>query len=272
MKPMPAYLPIPLSNLRLADCQWTLSCLLAACLIASTLRAATPAELESLITRHQTYLATAPASQERAAALAVLVDYLAAEDRFVRQLTERYCYRADPAEFDAPTRARVATHFIGKRPLKKPDILLLDQIGAVPQLLADPDFVVGELDVSAGRWYNTPAWGLLLAQARQGDPLALSTVLARVSAEPSRLEKTVRLLPDLAYVRQPQAIAVLQDELFSEQCLPGATPGLLGTPVAHWAAHLLAEVLDGCPLVQLDHPADYDPAQIEALRTWILEQ
>lgn len=117
-----------------------------------------------------------------------------------------------------------------------------------------------------GKFYGKTSWASHLALARMGDANSLQYILARVKAEPDEVILVTLLLEDVAYTRQPQAVELIKQYLFSNDRLPPLHEGADGTLHAQYAAGLLAEILEGFPLTTR---FGYTLEEIETARQWM---
>jgi len=104
-------------------------------------------------------------------------------------------------------------------------------------------------EVNSSRlWYGKSTWACQLALARIGDNAAINEVVNKITAEEEPILKITRLLKDLEYIRQPQAIEVLNEILNSEERLPSVKSGKPGTKYAYYALDLLAKSIEDFPM------------------------
>ncbi len=110
---------------------------------------------------------------------------------------------------------------------------------------------------------KTARWAL----ASMGDETAIQELIAAADAAPEALD---RLGPfhNLAYTRQPKAIAALVRYVFSEERLPPLMGTAPGEKLAHRAIYYLAQVVEGFPKQALEGTEE---ALAEA-RQWLTQQ
>ncbi len=106
-------------------------------------------------------------------------------------------------------------------------------------------------------------WAALLALARQGNELALDTIIRRVRAEQDIVLRVV-LFADLGYTLQPVAFNALRDFLNSSARLPTIKDHVPGTLEASRAAAVLSKYISGFPIQE----TDFSEAQTMQARAW----
>ena len=99
-----------------------------------------------------------------------------------------------------------------------------------------------------------------------GDKTALQYVLRRVEAEEDEVIQVATLLQDVAYTRQPEAIKLLENYLFSQKRMPPLYEGDEGTLFSQYAMNALAQMLEDFPL-----PVKfaYTPEEIQLAKNWM---
>lgn len=116
-------------------------------------------------------------------------------------------------------------------------------------------------------WWLTGSWVALRALARMGDKQAISDCVAMVEKEPDVSRRVTALLKDLAYIRQPEAVAVLVKYLNSDERLPPRDGGP-GRRYAQHAIMYLSETVVGFPVKDLPFLSD---DKLETARKWMRE-
>jgi hypothetical protein len=121
------------------------------------------------------------------------------------------------------------------------------------------------------------AWGAKLACARMGDPSDIRECIEIVRSIPHPVDRVVRRLDDIAYIRQPEAIAYLQEILFSDDSVPleldtpeGVEAPVVRLPFARYAIHHLSRSLEGFP-VEWKETRGYTPEDFAKAREWMLK-
>lgn len=121
-------------------------------------------------------------------------------------------------------------------------------------------------------WWGRPIWGAHLALARMGVSGEVQFCVKKVESEPDNVWQVTRivLLRDLAYTRQPEAVKVLKDYLFSELRLPRDKPNVPGARYAEYALDLLAQIVEDFP-IESQGPGGYGDENIAKARKWMKE-
>ena len=136
------------------------------------------------------------------------------------------------------------------------------------------------------------SWTAQLALARMGDKAAIANVLARANAVTApeipvaangmaiaadgtktydatrKSYEIVKLVQDLAYVRQPEVVEFLLSELFSDKVLPGNGSDVPGGRYASLVADELDGVIVGFPDKKKRATYKTPKEEIAALRSW----
>jgi hypothetical protein len=107
--------------------------------------------------------------------------------------------------------------------------------------------------------------------ARQGDTAAIAVVLKIANTQKDEDIKYVLVAQTLGYVRQPETVRLLLEQLFSETTW--SLDGRMKEHAAWYAMEPLLEALDNVPdsIVQLNGPRDVEK-RLASLRTWVLSQ
>ena len=123
-------------------------------------------------------------------------------------------------------------------------------------------------------------WKAALSLARLGDEVALQQVIAKFNSQPT-IDKRVDLLNELAFTRQPQAVAIIASYLFTDERAPKAGD-FVGAPYAEKALYFLKVALADFPKKGEKIVVDAlnrtltrkvsDAEEIKAAREWLREQ
>jgi hypothetical protein len=120
-------------------------------------------------------------------------------------------------------------------------------------------------------WYYTTGWAARLARARMGVESDIKKCLELVDTVEDPDRRVVTLLPDIGYIRQPQAIEYLQKYLESEKRLSPVKPTVQGELHASRAMHILIASVRDFP-VKMMKTRGYRREEIEQARKWMREQ
>lgn len=121
------------------------------------------------------------------------------------------------------------------------------------------------------KWYHMRGWNARLARARMGVKADIQRCLELVDSEEDETDRVLRLLDDVGYIRQPQAIDYLRRYLASDKGLPSVREGTPGMPYSHFVMNILAECLEDYP-VKANDSRSYTPEEIELCRKWMAAQ
>jgi hypothetical protein len=94
-------------------------------------------------------------------------------------------------------------------------------------------------------------------------------VLSPARSEEDEAQRVLRILPHIAYIRQPEAIEFLWEYLRSDKTLPPIDG--IRIPYAQWVLHLLIPCLEGFP-IQARDARNYKTEEIELARQWMTQQ
>jgi hypothetical protein len=148
-----------------------------------------------------------------------------------------------------------------------------DQLPTLEKLLIDE--MKHQARVEKGEagftWYYTTGWAARLARARMGIKEDIDRCLQLVEAVEDLNQRVLRLLFDVGYIRQPEAIEYLQSYLESDKRLPPVKPTVQGELYANRVMRILVESLRNFP-VEKKETHGYSPGEIEAARKWMREQ
>jgi hypothetical protein len=115
--------------------------------------------------------------------------------------------------------------------------------------------------------YGSNDWAAQLALARLGDAPSIEHVIKRLDAANDEND-LIRMFPDLGYIRQPEAVALLKKFLFSDARLRPTNPGMPGGRIAGYAVYELAKMLEGFP-VKIEESKGYGESEIAKARAWM---
>ena len=121
------------------------------------------------------------------------------------------------------------------------------------------------------KWYFTLGWSARLARARMGVKEDVAKCIKLAELEQDSDERVLRILPDIGYIRQPEAIRYLQKYLESDKRLPPVKPTAPGELYASRVMHILAESLKNYP-VKKKEARNYTEQEIDVCRKWMSEQ
>lgn len=119
--------------------------------------------------------------------------------------------------------------------------------------------------VIAQPWHDTTGWSARLARARMGVQEDITKCIELAESEQNPNERVERILPQIGYIRQPEAIEYLESYLGSDGRLPPLTPNSLGRPYSYEVLEILAESLENFPVIDKEK-------DIEFYRKWMAEQ
>ncbi len=121
------------------------------------------------------------------------------------------------------------------------------------------------------KWYFTLGWSARLARARMGAKEDIDKCIELAETEKNLQERVLRILPDIGYIRQPEAIQYLQKYLESDQRLSPVSPPVPGEPVSSYVMSILAECLRNYP-VKRREARGYTQEEIDLCRKWMAQQ
>ena len=113
-------------------------------------------------------------------------------------------------------------------------------------------------------------WTAHLAKARMGVKEDINEYINYVESITDQNERVKRRLPNVGYIRQPEAIEYLKKYLESDGRLP-PVDNRPGPTYASRVVHILAESLENFPIKQKD-ARNYTDEEIELCRKWMSEQ
>jgi len=118
------------------------------------------------------------------------------------------------------------------------------------------------------KWYSTLGWNARLARARMGIEQDINKCIQLADSVEDNFFKVYHLLPDIAYIRRPEAIEYLQQHLNSTIVLKA---GNIQEPVASYVLDLLADCLQDFP-VEKKLGRGYSQEEIDRARRWMAQQ
>lgn len=121
------------------------------------------------------------------------------------------------------------------------------------------------------KWYYTTCWSARLARARMGVKEDIQKCIELAEAEQDSTERVLRILPQIGYIRQPEAIKYLHKYLESKKRLPPINPIHPGELYASRVMHILAKSLRNYP-VKRKKARNYTQEEIDLCRKWMSEQ
>lgn len=121
------------------------------------------------------------------------------------------------------------------------------------------------------KWYYTLGWSTRLARARMGVKKDIARCIELTETEQDSDERVLRILPDIGYIRQPEAIECLRKYLESNKRLPPVKATAPGELYASRAMHILAESLENYP-VKKKEARNYTKEEIDLCRKWMAKQ
>ncbi len=119
-------------------------------------------------------------------------------------------------------------------------------------------------------WWFQLSWRARLARARMGVEEDIKKCIELVETEKNTHIRVTRLLHDIGYIRQPDAIDLLMKYVFSDERLEKLKPTDPGEPVASYVIDILAECLRDFPVKKGGRR--YKQEEIEICRKWMQEQ
>jgi hypothetical protein len=148
-----------------------------------------------------------------------------------------------------------------------------DQLPTLEKLLIDE--MAHQARVQKGEpgftWYYTTGWAARLARARMGVKEDIDRCLQLVEAVEDPNQRVLRLLHDVGYIRQPQAVDYLRTYFLSDLRLPPTNSGRLGEPVANYLMPILADALRDFPVDRREGRI-YTQEERETCQEWMSKQ
>jgi hypothetical protein len=122
-----------------------------------------------------------------------------------------------------------------------------------------------------GKWCGTSGWAAHLSSARLGHTDSTQYCIEKVSSEPNPVIQVTKLLKDMAYIRQKEAILFIKTYLDSNDRLPSLKANVSGTQYAQYAIDLLAECIINIP-IERKYVGAYTPSEISNIRQWMNQE
>ncbi len=129
--------------------------------------------------------------------------------------------------------------------------------------------ILGAMEIEHFAYYSSDLWTSLVVEARKGNDEALDRLLNNVrNIDKLRMTARPEVVEDLGFVRQPEAVDVLVDFLFSDVPSEDAVmTGHVGViPLSFRAAKALSMSLADYPLDYWDH---YEYEKVQQMREFI---
>jgi len=120
------------------------------------------------------------------------------------------------------------------------------------------------------KWYYTLGWRARLARARMGVKEDIACCIELAEGEENATDRVLLILPQIGYIRQPEAIEYLRNYLESSERLP-PIDGMPGELYASRVMHILAETLQGYP-VKRNPARGYTDQEIAICRKWMADK
>jgi hypothetical protein len=115
-------------------------------------------------------------------------------------------------------------------------------------------------------------WSAHLALARMGHKTEIQYVVEKVGTETDAAKKVLRT-QDLAYIRQPEAVALLVEWLFRDDAIhTGNGTDVLPTLYAAHALGQLTGIIEDIPFPYYQGSGAYSMAEIEQARAWVMQR
>jgi hypothetical protein len=167
-------------------------------------------------------------NSERQKVVQMLIEGMDDEEQYVRNAIGRWLLSFQAKDFSETSKDLLHKQLTVEEPTR--EIILVcgvanmtSELPKLEKLLIDEKKYKGP-----GRWYGTIGWAARLARARMGSQFDISRCIELVEAEPDPVVRVTHLLKDLAYIRQPESINILQQYLESEERLPRVKKMFLG--------------------------------------------
>lgn len=144
-----------------------------------------------------------------------------------------------------------------------------DQLSRLKELTIDEVQYQAEADkIGDKKWYLTTGWVARLARARMGVREEIAKCIQLAEREQDATERVLRILPQIGYIRQREAIEYLRRYLESSDRLPAVKPTASGEMYASRVMHIFAVSLEGYPVKQ-KAARNYTDQEIELCRKWM---
>jgi hypothetical protein len=203
-----------------------------------------------------------------------LVEGLRDIDPLVWQQSSKYLLDFHSEDFTGATKTAI-NQLLDEKKLRQEIVRIagvanmqgeMDRLG---KLLIDESTF--ERGLYTGKWYGTVGWAARLARARMGNKADISHAIGIVESEPDDVTRVTILLHDIAYIRQPEAIEVLQQYLESDKLLPQIEETVPGVPYQQYAMDILTEIIFNFP-VNNKCVGCYRKDEIKLAREWMRSQ
>lgn len=186
----------------------------------------------------------------------------------IRDSALRLLLRFGEQDFTASTRVNLLVRLQGAR---TPELLLVaGTVGGTACTATLRKIVEAPLAEKGGNplWYAQDRWFATLALARIGTPEEARRAVELANAEKNPVVTVGRILPLLAYTRQPEAVAFIGTFLADDGRMPGVKPGDRGVAYWQYAVHALAENIPAFSVEQ-KFVGGYDEHDLAAAREWV---
>lgn len=212
-----------------------------------------------------------PSPKVRQEVTARLVEGLRDIEPLVWKHSSKYLLDFNSEDFTEATKAAINQLLDEKEP--RQDIVRIAGVANMQEKMDKLEKLL--IDESAygtglytGKWYGTLGWAARLARARMGSKADISRAIKLVESEPDEVIRVTILLHDIAYIRQPEAIEVLQQYFESDKRLPQVKETAPGTSYHQYAVDLLTEIIRNFPLKK-KCVGCYTQSDIELAREWM---
>lgn len=192
----------------------------------------------------------------------------------------RYLLTFTAKDFDSQTKATILGEVGKKDPSGK--IIKICGVANIPESLAILEKSL--MDEKAyqdqtrrkGRtkWYYMEGWAARLALSRMGDKDSIKKCISLIKQE-IETNNNFRLLTDLGYIRQPEAIESLKRYFLGDLRLPPTKPGMEGEPYSQYLMPMLEDNLSNFPVKKSEtHKLGriYRKEEIELCKEWMSRQ
>ncbi len=119
--------------------------------------------------------------------------------------------------------------------------------------------------------YSSNGWSARLARARMGVKEDIKRCIEVVEAEKDIRRKLTNLLPQIGYIRQPEAIEYLRKYLESNQMLSGGKD-TIGTNVGLNTMNILSQCLSNFPFKKKETYSSFSMEELDQCRIWMAQQ
>jgi len=147
------------------------------------------------------------------------------------------------------------------------DFILICGTAQIKQLVPKLKKIASEFDRTRQDWFSTRAWCASLSLTRMGYTEKLDTLITAVELELNPILRVSRLLKDLAYTKNPDAIKILRKYLESNQKIPDVMGPGRDLYVNQYAMEYLAQYIDDFPIKE--RGIGYSPEEIETAKSFL---